>query len=182
MALQWILDDCGLNIIRHAPVNGGDINQSYCLHGTDAKYFLKVNDASSYPGMLEKEMNGLKALAKESSTYNRLETLTIPGVIKSGVVQQQQYLLLEWIETGILRQAQDKKDFWEKFGTGLALMHQKKQPYFGWDEDNYIGSLPQCNAKHETWNLFYAECRIMPLIKMLFDNGVFSKHDVTIAE
>ena len=177
MSLQLILEDCGLHIIRHEPVNGGDINQSYCLHGTDAKYFLKVNDAGSFPGMLEKEMNGLKALAKESSTYNRLETLTIPGVIKSGVVQQQQYLLLEWIETG-----KPKKDFWDKFGTGLALIHQKKQPYFGWVEDNYIGSLPQCNAKHEIWNLFYAECRIMPLIKMLFDNGVFSKPDVTIAE
>ena len=75
-----------------------------------------------------------------------------------------------------------KKDFWGKFGAGLALMHLKKQPYFGWKDDNYIGSLHQSNTKQQSWHLFYTECRIMPLIKILFDTGGFSKSDLNIAE
>lgn len=183
MLLKSILEDCGLVITRYEPVNGGDINHSYCLHGADAKYFLKVNNADRYPGMFEKEMNGLKALAKELSTFEKPATLkrnraiTVPRVIKSGIVQQEQFLLLEWIDIG-----KQKKDFWERFGEGLALLHQKEQAYFGWEENNYTGSLHQCNTKHQSWHLFYAECRIMPLIKILFDSGVFSKHDLTIAE
>lgn len=170
MSFRPILDDCGLTITRYEPVHGGDINRSFCLHGPDAKYFLKINDDKRYPGMFAKEAGGLNILRNNS-------TITIPQVIKSGIAQQQQYLLLEWIETG-----KPKKDFWERFGAGLALLHQKEQYYFGWEEDNYIGSLPQCNAKHHVWYTFYAECRIMPLAKMLFDTGAFSKHDVAAAE
>ena len=177
MSLQSIFDDFGLNINRYEAVHGGDINPSYCLYSADAKYFLKVNDANRYPDMFEKELNGLQALANGLPTYEKLATLTVPRVIKSGVVQQEQYLLLEWIETGT-----PKKDFWEGFGECLALLHQKKQSYFGWVENNYIGSLHQYNTNHQSWHLFYTECRIMPLVEILFNMGAFSKHDVTIAE
>jgi len=170
MSLQLILDDCGVTITRYEPVHGGDINRSYCLYTRDEKYFLKLNDTKRYPGMFEKEARGLNSLRKNF-------TGRIPQVIKSGGKQQQQYLLLEWLEPG-----KPKEDSWTKFGIALATMHQQVQPYFGWDEDNYIGSLPQCNSKHALWHLFYTECRIMPLTKILFDAGAFSKQDVAIAE
>ncbi|MGZ8559871.1 MAG: fructosamine kinase family protein, partial [Chitinophagaceae bacterium] len=176
MLLKSILEDCGLVITRYERLHDGDINHSYCLYGSDAKYFLKINDAKQYPNMFENEMNGLKTLADELMLLE-LPTLIVPRIIKSGIVKQEQFLLLEWIEPG-----KQRKDFWERFGEGLALLHQKEQPYFGWEENNYIGSLHQCNTKHQSWHLFYAECRIMPLIKILFDSEVFSKHDITIAE
>ena len=168
--LQPILDDCGLIITGHEPVYGGDINHCYCLYDHDAKYFLKVNEAKQYPVMFEKEARGLQTFYKE------LPILIVPRVIKYGIAQQQQYLLLEWIEKG-----KPKKDFWESFGTGLALLHQKGQSYFGWEEDNYIGSIQQCNTKHQSWHLFFTECRIIPLVKKLFDTGAFSKHDTAMS-
>ena len=177
MLFPSIFDDSGIKIIHYEPVHGGDINRSYCLHSRDAKYFLKVNDANSYPGMFEKESNGLQALVNELTTLQKTATLTVPRILNTGIVGQQQYLLLEWIESG-----KPKKDFWEKFGADLALMHQKKQSYFGWEDDNYIGSLHQSNTKQQSWHLFYTECRIIPLIKILFDTGGFSKRDLTIAE
>ena len=170
MPLQSILNDCGLTIIRYEPVHGGDINRCYSLYGHDSKYFLKVNDAGQYPGMFEKEANGLHALLESC-------TLTIPRVIKHGTINQEQYLLMEWIERG-----SPQPDFWKKFGEGLALLHQNLQSCFGWVEDNYIGSLPQRNEKFNTWHSFYAECRIMPLVTILNDTGMFSKQDVTMAE
>jgi len=177
MPLKNIVEDCCLTITRFEPVNGGDINRSYCLYSSDKKYFLKVNDANRYPAMFEKEAKGLQALTKELLTFEKLATLVVPQVIQYGIAQQQQYLLLEWIEPG-----KQKSNFWENFGTSLAIMHQQPQPYFGWSADNYIGSLPQFNTQHDSWHLFYSECRIMPLVKKLFDTGVFTKKDISVAE
>src|SRR5688500_4890234 len=170
MPLQAIIDDCGLIINRHEPVHGGDINHSYCLYGSDATYFLKVNDAERYPAMFKKEADGLDTLRNSN-------TLTIPEVIKCGITEQEQYLLLEWIEPG-----KPKSNFWENFGAALATMHRQPQPYFGWSADNYIGSLPQYNIQHDSWHMFYTECRILPLVKKLFDAGVFTKQDAITAE
>lgn len=170
MSLQNIFNDCHLAVTHYEPVHGGDINRAYCLFERDAKYFLKINDANQYPKMFEKEMNGLNALSNNC-------TLIIPQVIKCGIVEQQQYLLLKWIEKG-----SPKKDFWEQFAEGLATMHKKQQPFFGWEEDNYIGSLQQQNKKYASWNLFYAECRVMPLANKLFEAGAFTGKDVRTAE
>ena len=171
MSLSSILENCGLTIAKHEPVHGGDINRSFCLYTREAKYFLKVNDAARYQGMFEKEAKGLGALVKNTAA------IRIPRVIKFGLTEQEQYLLLEWIETG-----KPRTDTMEKFGSAVAIMHQQKQSYFGWEEDNYIGSLPQHNTKYDSWPLFYSECRIMPLIQLLFNAGAFTKQDIVIAE
>jgi fructosamine-3-kinase len=169
MSLQLILEDCCLSITRHEPVSGGDINRCWCLYDKDRKYFLKVNNAARFPGMLQKEANGLDTLRDNCS-------LLIPNTIKYGIAGASQYLLMEWIEKG-----QPKPDCQQNLGASLAMLHQKKQDCFGWHENNYIGSLPQQNTKHAHWHSFYMECRIMPLVQQLFDAGVFSKQDITTA-
>jgi fructosamine-3-kinase len=151
-------------------VHGGDINKTYCLFTSTGKYFLKVNDEDKYPGMFAGEANGLDLLRKYCE-------LKIPQVIKAGVNNKQQYLLMEWLEMGAA-----KKDMWEDFGTRLAMMHHQPQKYFGLNEDNYIGSLRQINDPHNEWDSFYTECRIMPLVKKLFDAGNFSPTDIKDAE
>ena len=64
----------------------------------------------------------------------------------------------------------------------MAMMHQQRQPYFGWSAHNNIGSYPQNNTQHDSWHLFYTECRIMPLVKKLFDTAVFGKQELKAAE
>src|SRR6187455_3123708 len=154
--LQNIFKDCGLNVQRYEPAHGGDINSSYCLFTSKEKYFLKVNDKNKYPLMFERETNGLDKLRE----YGNLK---IPQVIKQGSCNDRQYLLLEWLEKG-----SPKKDMWENFGNGLAIMHKQQQQYFGSNEDNYIGSLNQNNDQQDDWQFFYNECRIKPLVKKLF--------------
>ena len=119
--------------------------------------------------MFEKEAKGLDLLRKNCS-------LIIPKVIKTGFDDDKQYLVLEWLEKG-----SPEKDMWERFGATLAMMHQLPQEYFGLDEDNYIGSLDQVNARQSDWATFYAEYRIMPLIKILFDRGYCSETDLILA-
>ena len=61
-------------------------------------------------------------------------------------------------------------------------MHKKQQEHFGWEEDNYIGSLEQSNTPMDTWPEFYANARILPLVKKLFDSGSYTSKDTLIAE
>lgn len=168
--LQNIFKDCNINVQRYERVHGGDINLSYCLFTPAGKYFLKVNEKNKYPLMFEKEANGLNKLRE-------ICTLGIPQVIKYGICEDDQYLLLEWLEKG-----SPKKDMWENFGHGLAMMHKQPQTYFGLNENNYIGSLYQNNDPHNEWHSFYTECRIRPLVKRLFDAGNLSKADIHNAD
>jgi fructosamine-3-kinase len=168
--LKNIFIDCGLNVQRCEPVQGGDINSTYCLFTSTGKYFLKVNDENKYPLMFAKEAKGLDELRE-------LCILKIPQVIKHGICNDQQYLLLEWLEKGV-----PQKDMWENFGKGLAMMHKQPKEYFGLDENNYIGSLDQNNDPHNDWHSFYSECRIKPLVKKLFDAGDLSATDIRDAD
>ena len=170
MNLQHIFKECDLNVQHYELVYGGDINKAYCLFTSAGKYFLKINDEGKYPGMFSKEANGLDLIRKNCE-------LVIPQIIKVGVCNQQQYLLMEWLEKGV-----PQKNMWENFGTGLATMHKQPQKYFGLNKDNYIGSLKQFNDPLNEWYSFYAECRIMPLVKNLFEAGNFSKTDIKDAE
>ena len=167
--LQNIFDDCGLNVQHYEQVNGGDINIAYSLFTSTGKYFLKVNDEYKYPDMFIKEANGLDLLRKKS-------TLIIPRVIKASACNGKQYLLMEWLEKGT-----GQKNMWENFGAGLAMMHKQPQQFFGLNEDNYIGSLLQSNTPDNEWYSFYTECRVMPLVKKLFDAGDFSTRDINDA-
>ncbi len=168
--LKNIFDDCDLIVERFEQVHGGDINKAYCLFTSTGKYFLKVNDKNRYPLLFEREAAGLDKLCE-------LCALKIPQVIKQSSFNDQQYLLLEWMEKG-----RSNKDMWENFGRGLATMHKQSQEYFGLNEDNYIGSLNQTNDPHNEWHSFYAECRIKPLVKKLFDTGDFSAADIRYAD
>ena len=167
--LKNIFNDCGLDVQSFEPVHGGDINHAYCLFSSAGKYFLKVNDKNKYPLMFKKEASGLDLLRQHC-------TLIIPKVIKAGEVEEWQYLLMEWLEKGTY-----KKDMWENFGESLASMHKRPQVNFGLNEDNYIGSLKQINTPYNEWSIFYAECRIMPLVKILFDEGSYTSGDLNSA-
>lgn len=168
--LHSIFQACAIDVSGYEPVHGGDINTAYCIYSNNTKYFLKTNSNALYPGMFAKEAAGLLALQQNS-------TMEVPAVIKHSNTGDQQYLLLQWINKGV-----PGKNFWEDFGRSLALIHHQQQNFFGWEEDNYIGSLPQKNTKHTVWHSFYAECRILPLVKQLFDTGNFSKQEIVAAE
>jgi protein-ribulosamine 3-kinase len=164
--LSIIIAETGLQPERIERIQGGDINEAYCLITSTEKFFLKVNNNASHPLMFEKEAHGLELLRKNS-------TIIVPKIIKHGFISDQQYLLLEWLEKG-----SPQKNMWERFGGGLALMHQQPQQYFGLNEDNYIGTRQQCNQRAEDWQTFYTEFRIMPLVRSLCDSQIYSLNDI----
>jgi fructosamine-3-kinase len=137
---------------------GGDINEVYLAQNRTHQIVAKINDAVRFPEMLIKEANGLQALDIQ-------EDLSIPVVREVGVKNDLQYLVMEYVVPG-----ESSPTFWHKFGTGLAQQHKKKRTLYGFDEDNFIGSLVQSNKSHATWADFLVNERFLPQIKLAVDN------------
>lgn len=69
-------------------------------------------------------------------------------------------LLLEWIEEGVRT-----KPFWRTFGEKLAALHRHTHDAFGFDEDNYMGSVPQQNNWQSDWGSFFRQQRLEPMVE-----------------
>ena len=135
-------------------IGGGSINDTRMIQTDQGSFFVKINLAERYPAMFEKEALGLKAL-------NDAGVLRVPQVIATGESGKEAFLILEWIES-----APYKSGFWEDFGKKMALLHLHHNDEFGFDHDNYIGSLPQSNRYHSVWSSFFVSERLEPQIKL----------------
>ncbi len=168
--LENIVQQCGFEDARVQTVAGGDISKAYKFQYRNSSFFLKVNDADAYPFMFQREADGLASLRKYSNCI-------VPEVIKTGVADHQQYLLLQWIERGAAA-----KDYYSSLGKSLAAMHLQPQEEVGWAVDNYIGSLRQQNTFTNDWCSFYAHYRIAPLVEQLVAAGLFTNEQQEHAE
>ncbi len=148
-----------VEIKRTVPVSGGSINDAYKLDTNAGLFFVKKNSASLYPGMFAKEKRGLEILAATN-------TVSVPKVVGLGQKDDTAFLVLDYIES-----AARQPDFWELFAERLANLHRHSADHFGLDHDNYIGSLPQSNRKHNNWPDFFREERLEKQVKMARDKG-----------
>lgn len=133
---------------------GGCINETAIVESAKGKYFLKWNNAAKYPAMLATEVIGLKRLAET-------QTARVPNVVANGETDVYQYLLLECITS-----KPRSNDFSKILGQQLAALHSCSDGMFGFDHDNYIGSLPQSNRQHKKWIDFFIHERLQPQIQL----------------
>jgi len=159
-----------LRIQSITAVAEGDINTCFKVSTTNASYFIKLNDASNYPGMLQREAEGLITLQQRSS-------LVVPTTVACDVIENQQYLVLTYLNKGAIG-----IDFFTNFGEGLAIMHKNTNTAFGWHTSNYIGLLQQPNTWHQNWCTFYSTQRIMPLVNQLHQQKNYNTADVINAK
>jgi len=153
-------------ILNQRPVGGGSINAAYRLETTEGLFFVKVNSASRYPQMFQKEVLGLQLLSNA-------DEIPVPEVVDYGENRNDAFLILKYIESG-----RERDNFWEDFGNRLARLHQHQNETFGLDHDNYIGSLDQSNRKHKTWSDFFTRERLEPLAKMAYDDRLLESKDL----
>ena len=158
-----------VSVQAHA-IGGGCINETYRLIiNRNLTFFLKINSATKYPQLFDKEKNGLQFLGQANC-------IRVPTVIDCVQIDNRQILLLEHIEQGI-----HTEQFWRKFGEQLAALHRKKwlnkigESLFGLHEDNYIGSLPQYNSQHTSWSEFFIRYRLQPQVKNAIENHSLQK-------
>jgi fructosamine-3-kinase len=144
------------------PVSGGSINEAYQVLFGKQKIFCKINSATRFPHLFLTETNGL---AKISLTG----AIKVPAVIDLFEFEDHQILLLEWIDIG-----QRTEIFWKRFGEQLAALHQTTAEYFGLEEDNFMGSVPQSNMQSGNWKEFFIKQRLQPLIDRCTNIGLLS--------
>lgn len=140
-------------------VAAGNVNQGVCLNTDKGTFFLKVNFEGTRD-IFEKEALGLRLLAENCP-------LTVPEVFYFGKVEDFNFLLMEWIESG-----ERSADYWEKLGEGLAQLHMTTQESFGLSHSNYISSLSQNNQHTSTWANFFTQQRLEPMIGKAYFEGL----------
>lgn len=154
-----------------APVGGGCINPSARLDLADGtRAFVKWNP-DPLPGMFPAEADGLRALRDSA-------TLRVPEVL--GVDEPDQgpaWLLLEY-----LPETNPVDTYPEELGRGLAALHRAGDGTWGWERDNYIGSLPQENGPLESWAGFWRDRRLGPQLRTAADRGVLRSDEVRTVE
>ncbi|MEC5146269.1 fructosamine kinase family protein [Chitinophaga sp. 212800010-3] len=151
-------------------VHGGDINETFRIGTNEGYFFIKLNDAVRYPEMFAQEFAGLREL-------RAAQALTVPRPLAVGQVGGTAYLLEEFLIKG-----QASADFWEDFAVSLAKQHRVTRAHFGNPVFNYIGSLKQFNTPYSSWPVFYAFNRLLPLIRMAYDQKIVEKQLVQQVE
>lgn len=147
-------------VTQATPVPGGSINEAFHLQLADGTHlFLKRNTAAAFPGMFDKEAQGLSLLRNAGAP--------VPGFINQWEEAAFQYLLLEYILPASLDTRQ-----WREAGRTLANLHRHTAERFGLDHPNYMGSLVQENTPCENFTSFFAEYRLGTQLKLGRDAGL----------
>jgi len=161
-----ISDLLGAKIKNCAPVSGGDISKAYLLHTDSDKIFCKLNSSPTAKAMFVAEVEGLKAIAQT-------KTIKTPIVYAVNELEKGACLLMEYVPS----KRAESKDL-EVFGAQMAAMHQIGSDYFGWENPNFIGNLPQSNQKHDNWVSFYIKERLIPQFHAVINQKLLAKDDV----
>lgn len=152
--------------LHFQPVGGGSINQTYQLTFSNTHtFFCKINKAATFPHLFLKEKQGLEALRKTGA-------IKTPEVISYATLDDYQILLLEWIESGT-----KTTSFFKTFGEQLAQLHQHTAENFGWETDNYMGSVPQQNHFEKDWITFFINQRLEPLAQQCRSKNLLPQNE-----
>ncbi|MCI5055460.1 MAG: fructosamine kinase family protein [Flavobacteriales bacterium] len=161
-----ILKEIGIaNLNEVSRVSGGDICKAYKVRSDQHLFFVKVLEDSETVNALSQEKENLD-LISQHYPY-------IPKPFKGGRLRDYHYLLMEYIPT-----IPATPEHWEQFGTDLAEMHQSSNEKFGLSYNNFIGTLDQSNAAHDSAHDFFWEERLNPLIRKSLSNQLLETSDV----
>ncbi|HEY0153597.1 MAG TPA: fructosamine kinase family protein [Longimicrobium sp.] len=157
-----------LGRIREArAVGGGSINHAARVEGPNGAFFVKYSvDAPA--GIFAAEALGLEALAAAGCGLVVPRVLAICDDPEPGTPA---WLALEWLSP-----AMRAADFGERLGRGLAALHRSGGAW-GWEEDNFIGSLPQENAPAGSWADFWWSRRLGPQLRRARTAGRLPGHE-----
>ncbi|MCG6871173.1 MAG: fructosamine kinase family protein [Gammaproteobacteria bacterium] len=143
---------------RQWPVAGGCINTTLVLEDGPRRFFVKLNDAARRD-MFEAEAEGLGEILAANA-------LRAPRPLCHGCAGDRAWLVLEYLELGAGGQAAETA-----LGEGLARLHRRSQPRFGWHRDNTIGATAQQNSPNADWATFFAERRLGFQLRLAEQNG-----------
>ena len=133
-------------------------------------WFLKWNP-NSPQSMFDTEADGLRALASAHA-------VRVPAVLAVGSGEgAPPWLLLEYVAAG-----RPGPGFAAALAEGLTGLHRAAKGTWGWERDNFIGSLPQKNPAAATWGAFWRDARLAPQLRLACGRGHFQGEEGGILE
>ena len=143
-------------------VGGGDINTAAHIETGQSAYFVKWNPRP-LPGMFAAEAHGLAELEAAGE-------LRVPHVLGLAEAQGDRpaFIVMEWLAGAGSKQ--DRR-LSERLGRGLAALHRHGRSGYGWEIDNYIGSLPQHNPATDNWLDFFRDQRLRVQVELAARQG-----------
>ena len=168
--ISYLSSIIGSPVLDVHSISGGDISHAYKLATKSDVFFCKVQMKPEALEMFTAERSGLSAIRKT-------------GVIKAPEV----YYCEPWREGAVLvmeflESKRPTESDLARFGRHLAEMHQQTNHTYGWESDNFIGSLPQSNAENNSWTLFYVQERLIPQLDLAVKQGMLSQEEVPSGE
>ena len=132
-----------------------------CAILSDGRFavFAKFSDAADGQEQFEIELARLRFLADRAA----VQIPTPIGVIR---VAGGSILVLEAVQA-----AERNAEHWRDIGRTLARLHKIKGTQFGLESHGYFGPLYQDNTPLDDWPSFYAERRLLPMLKLATDSG-----------
>lgn len=182
-------------------IAGGCINQGKKLVLSNGRQLFCKKNRLAYKGMFLAEAQGLAALR---SLATRVAGPRVPRPLGLVETADNQYLLLEWIDSG-RRTVRGT----EEFAVALAAMHAAvvttaELPgyvppaasdatgslpvqgeivrQYGFVGNNYIGSTPQLNTWNPSWVEFFAEYRLGYQLQLATKNGLANSSMRTLGD
>ncbi len=153
-SIERILIESGLNPdYQILASSSSDVTQMLTLLTEKQSYFVKCSYDPSVEGMIEAEVDGLKALNSAG--------VRTPEFIKSGIADGWSWLLMEFIPVQTSNSEQQ-----EEGGRQTAILHQTASSHFGWKSDNFISILGQSNTLYKDWWEFYKAERLLVQLRL----------------
>jgi hypothetical protein len=112
-------------------------------------------------------------LLAESKALDYLKSVAgilVPISIRLTIYNGSTTLILNWIEKGTA-----SKHTFRELAETLGAMHKFTADNFGFEYDNFIGTLPQRNDLTSNWSVFYYNFRINPQLNLAIDSGLIPK-------
>ena len=172
-ALRRALDDPSVRLLGIHPTSGGCIHNAARLSTTAGDFFAKWNDDCP-PDLFQAEADGLRELAAADSG------LAVPRVLDTGppAAGAPGFIVMEH-----LLRADGAHGHDEALGRGLAAIHRRQAPSFGFGTDTYCGSTRQDNTRGNSWAEFFGERRLRHLLRLvetrrgmgLAEGGLYSR-------
>lgn len=159
--IDHLTDRADMHITSQEILSGGCIHHATKIETAKGNFFLKWNTKDQKPNF-QAEVKGLELI-------RQTETIAVPDFILLQETEVYSFLVLSYIDS-----APKSQNFWEDFGSRLAQLHQYSSHQFGLEYDNYIGALPQPNSPKTSWQEFFSEVRIRPLLKYAYQKQLIS--------
>lgn len=148
------------NVQTIKKIKGGSINDAFYVQTDDAEFFMKYH-ANAPKNFFKSEAIGLRLL-KETHTISVVNYLAYSDQPGNG------FILLEWLEG--LKTADTETILGQK----LAELHQCHGRMHGFENDTYIGLLPQSNELSANWLEYFRKNRLGSMIEQGIEKGLIT--------